>query len=76
MAQGFLAGRCERQDVDSILIATKAQLTALVEEGPDAVPAALPGWRYDFAGRDLEALLRGDLTVRLDGPDGWPISVD
>ncbi|WP_412067450.1 ribonuclease D [Rubrivirga sp. IMCC43871] len=76
VAQGFLAGRCERQDVDSILIATKAQLTALVEEGPDAVPDALPGWRYDFAGRDLEALLRGDLAVRLDGPDGWPISVD
>lgn len=74
IAQGFVAGRCEREEVDSLLIATKSDLTELVEEGPDAVRAALPGWRYEFAGRDLEALLRGDLAVRLDGPDGWPVA--
>ena len=72
IAQGFIAGRCEREGVDSLLIATKSDLTDLVETGPEAVRDALPGWRYEFAGRDLEALLRGDLAVRLDGPDGWP----
>lgn len=75
IAQGFLAGRCEREEVDSLLVATKSDLTDLVEAGPDAVPDAFPGWRYEFVGRDLEALLRGDLAVRLDGPDGWPVAV-
>ncbi|PAP77463.1 ribonuclease D [Rubrivirga marina] len=74
IAQGFLAGRCEREEVDSLLVATKSDLTDLVEAGPDAVPAAFPGWRYEFVGRDLEALLRGDLAVRLEGPDGWPVA--
>ena len=74
IAQGFVAGRCEREGVDSVLVATKAQLADLVEAGPEAVAEAFPGWRYEFIGRDLEALLRGDLAVRLDGPDGWPIA--
>ena len=74
VAQGFLAGRCEREGVDSALVATKSQLSDLVEAGPDAVAEAYPGWRYDFVGRDLEALLRGDLAVALDGPDGWPVA--
>ena len=74
VAQGFLAGRCEREGIDPQLVATKSQLTEIVESGPDAVPDAFPGWRYEFVGRDLEALLRGDLAVRLDGPDGWPVA--
>ena len=74
VAQAFLAGRCEREGVDTILIAPKAFLTEIVEAGPDAVADALPGWRYAFIGKDLEALLRGDLAVALDGPDGWPIA--
>ena len=74
VAQGFLAGRCEREGVDSVLVATKSQLADLVEAGPDAVAGAYPGWRYDFVGRDLEALLRGDLAVALEGPDGWPVA--
>ena len=74
IAQGFLAGRCEREDVDTLLIATKSELADLVEAGPEAVREAVPGWRYDFVGRDLEALLKGELAVGLDGPDGWPIA--
>ncbi len=74
VAQGFVAGRCEREGVDSLLVATKSVLTDIVEAGPDAVAEAYPGWRYDFIGRDLEALLRGELAVRLEGDDGWPIA--
>ena len=72
VAQGFVAGRCETEGLDAPLVATKSQLTEIVEAGPDAVATALPGWRYEFIGRDLEDVLRGDLAVRLDGPDGWP----
>ena len=76
VAQAFVAGRCETAGIDPILVATKSQLTDLVEEGPDAVAGALDGWRYAFAGRDLEGLLRGTLAVRLDGPDGWPVAAE
>ena len=72
IAQGFLYGRCEREGVDSLLIATKSDLAGLIEAGPEAVRESLTGWRYDFFGRDLEALLRGDLAVTLHGDDGWP----
>lgn len=75
VAQGFLAGRCESGDIDVAMVASKSQLSDIVEAGPDAVPDAFPGWRYAFVGRDLEALLRGGLAVRLDGPDGWPMAV-
>ncbi len=74
IAQGFVAGRCEREGVDSLLVATKSQLSDIVEAGPDAVAEAYPGWRYEFIGRDLEALLRGDLAVRLEDEEGWPIA--
>ena len=72
VAQGFLAGRCEREEVDPALVATKSQLADLVEAGPDSIRDAFPGWRYDFVGRDLEGLLRGTVAVRLDADDGWP----
>ena len=74
VAQGFLAGRCESEGVDAPMVASKSVLSDIVEAGPDAVADAFPGWRYAFVGRDLEALLRGDLAVRLDGLDGWPVA--
>ena len=74
VVQALVYGRCEREGVDSVLVANKSDLNDIVEAGPDAVADAFPGWRYEFVGRDLEALLRGDLAVGLDGPDGWPIA--
>ena len=74
VAQGFLAGRCESEGIDAPMVASKSALADIVEAGPGAVPDAFPGWRYAFVGRDLEALLRGDLAVRLDGADGWPVA--
>ena len=72
VAQAFLAGRCASAGVDPALVATKAVLKEIVDGGPDAVAARLTGWRAEFVGRDLALLLRGELAVRLDGPDGWP----
>lgn len=75
VVQGFIAGSCERADIDPALVATKSVIGDIVDAGPEAVADALPGWRYEFVGRDLEALLRGDLAVRLDGEAGWPHGV-
>jgi ribonuclease D len=69
VAQAFLAGRCAAEGVDAALVAPKAVLKEIVDRG-DA--SALTGWRAAFIGDDLGRLLRGDLALRLDGPDGWP----
>ena len=74
VAQAFLAGRCAVAGVDPALVATKATLKEIVDGGPERVAHALTGWRAAFVGDDLAALLRGDLAVRLDGPDGWPVA--
>ena len=72
VAQAFVAGRCAREGVDPALVATKTQLKDAVGAGPHAVADLLPGWRGDFLGADLAALLRGELAVRLSADDGWP----
>lgn len=72
VAQAFVAGRCAAEGVDPALVAPKAALKDLVDGGPDAVAGAMTGWRAAFVGDDLARLLRGDLALRLDGPDGWP----
>ena len=73
VVQAFVAGRCAQEELDAGLIATRAHLKALVEDGPDAEHhAVLDGWRRAFIGEDLLALLRGDGAVTLDGPEGWP----
>ena len=72
LAQSFVAGRCERQGVDSLLVATKSDLRALVDahaEG-DAVSVG-DGWRAGFLGDDLHRLLDGELAIGVGG-DGWP----
>jgi len=75
LLQSLLAGRGARQGVDPGLVATKADLRALVEAGPDAEPdehSLLRGWRRAFIGYDLLALLDSRASVMLDGDDGWP----
>ena len=72
LLQSAVAGRCQREGIDPALVATKSDLRALVEEGPDPeVHEVLRGWRRTFLGDDLLGLLMGDASVTLD-PDGWP----
>ena len=72
VAQALLAGRSAIDEVDATMVATKSDLKDLVEAGPDAVADSLSGWRGEFFGNDLGALLAGRLTVRLDPVGGWP----
>jgi ribonuclease D len=75
LLQSLLAGRGARQGLDPALVATKADLRALVEAGPDADPERHPllrGWRRAFIGYDLLALLDSRASVVLDAEDGWP----
>ena len=73
--QAFVAGRCTREGMDPVLVATKADLRDLAADGPGAEPDAhevLRGWRHAYIGGDLLGLLRGEAAVTLDGADGWP----
>jgi ribonuclease D len=75
LLQAFVAGRCTREDIDPMLVATKADLRALATDGPEADPdthEVLRGWRHMFIGADLLALLRGEAAVTLDEAEGWP----
>jgi ribonuclease D len=75
LLQALLGGRGARQGVDPALVASKADLRALAEDGMRAEPeehALLRGWRRAFIGYDLVALLAGRAGVILDPEDGWP----
>src|SRR5690606_5593246 len=75
LLQSAVAGRCTREGLDPALVATKADLRALVEDGPAADPErheVLRGWRCRFAGTHLLGLLHGEAAVTLDPEDGWP----
>ena len=61
--------------MDPTLVATRAEITALVREGPNADlnnHRLLRGWRREFLGEDLLMLLAGKLSVRLDINTGLP----
>ena len=71
VAQALVAGVCATSEIDPAIVATKSDLRDLVEGARDA--PVLSGWRREFLGQDLLRLLDGELAVRLDGPDGWPL---
>ncbi|MDX1529957.1 MAG: ribonuclease D, partial [Rhodothermales bacterium] len=75
LAQALLRGRGLRDGVDPTLVATRADVEALVAAGPDADAdhhALLRGWRRAFIGADLLALMQGDNAVGLDPEEGLP----
>jgi ribonuclease D len=78
LALAALKGTCLAEGVDPALVATRAQTEELVRrietpEPPETTPTPLlAGWRAVFVGRRLEALLRGEATVRIDPADGLP----
>jgi len=68
LAQALLRGRSEREGIDSSLLANRADVEALVaDEGRASdMHALLRGWRYEFVGADLEALLARKAAIALD----------
>ena len=74
LTQAFVAGRCQRREIDTVLLATKSDLRDLIEAHATDAPLDAPvftGWRADFLGDDLRRVLDGTLAVGLDA-DGWP----
>ncbi len=73
LALAYLSGKSLAEGIDPALAASRAEVTALVADGPEAAPARhalLRGWRRAFLGEDLLGLLAGRLTVCLDPDTG------
>lgn len=59
--------RAEQNSLNPIILATRKDLEDLVFGEPDCV--LLSGWRHQMVGRELQALLAGELTVKLTGDE-------
>ena len=75
ISQSILAGRCHREKLDPLLVATKSELRELVDAAKngstDSIRVA-SGWRRDFIGDDLLSFLDGDMNLTISRSDGWP----
>ena len=71
----YVRGKGLGEGVDPQLVATRADVTALVYAGDSPAPAdhdLLTGWRHTFIGAEIVDLLAGRLAVRLDPESGLP----
>jgi len=78
LALAYMKGKCIAEGIDHSLVATRAEVTALVQDCTDAKVEdhrLLNGWRYDFVGKNLLQLISGELSVRMDAESGLPIHV-
>ncbi|WP_269525799.1 ribonuclease D [Coraliomargarita parva] len=68
-ALAFTKGTCMAAQIDPALIGNRADITALVLDAEDADPAEhhiLRGWRAEFCGKQLLALLRGEGSISIN----------
>ena len=67
LALAFLRGRCLSRGIDIAMVASRADVKALVYESKSEIAHPLhTGWRYEFVGADLIALLNGERALRID----------
>jgi len=76
LVQALIRGRGQREGVDPALVASRAEVERLVAGSAPSPErhAVLRGWRRDFVGADIEALLGGRAALALD-PEGLPLAV-
>ena len=66
-AMAFLRGRCLSDGIDIAMVASRANVKALVSEGSKINGNPLDtGWRHEFLGQDLTALLGGAHAIGID----------
>ncbi len=75
VVQAGIAGRCAREGIDPRIVASKVEIRDLVISDESLNGTASPlleGWRKEFVGDDVIALLSGEAAVRLGGVNDWP----
>jgi ribonuclease D len=58
----WLAQRASELELDPALLATRAELTQMLQDRPSRLAT---GWRADLVGEPLQRLLRGDAALRM-----------
>lgn len=75
LALAFIKGTCLAAKIDPQLIGNRADISSLVldvERADGERHKMLNGWRADFCGHALLALLKGEGAVRVDPESGFP----
>ena len=64
LALAFLRGRCLSRGIDIAMVASRAEVRALIYNSKSEIENPLhTGWRYEFLGADLIALLNGERAI-------------
>jgi ribonuclease D len=76
LALAFVKGLCMASQLDPALIGNRAEITALVvaaTSDPDcSASPLLSGWRADFCGQDLMAVLAGQGSIGVNPATRFP----
>lgn len=73
LAMAFMRGRCLADGLDIPLVASRSDVKDVVAHGEKGRHSRLlGGWRYDFLGADLLALLGGDHAIGIDAETHLP----
>lgn len=67
LALAFLRGRCSSRGIDAAMVASRADVRTLIYNSKSETAHPLhTGWRYEFVGADLIALLNGERALGID----------
>ena len=69
LAMAFLRGQCLSEGIDIAMVASRTEVKAYISSKKNATDNPLrAGWRHEFLGADLTALLKGKHAIGID-PD-------
>lgn len=68
LVSAWLSEVARREEIDPMLVGTRADIVEFLRDEPDARLAH--GWRFDLVGRDLRALVAGRTGLAFDGQGG------
>ena len=67
LAMAFLRGRCLSEGIDIAMVASRTEVKAYISSKKNATDNPLhTGWRHEFLGADLTALLNGKHAIGID----------
>lgn len=72
LLEAYVAGKGLASGVDPALVAARADISAFAARRGEQDLLLARGWRWEFAGKELDALLRGNMSIRVDPATGLP----
>ncbi len=72
LLEAYVTGKGLASGVDPALVAARSDISAFATNKREKDQLLTRGWRWEFAGKELEALLKGSLSIRVDPATGLP----